>query len=102
VDKNDIPIQAKEYLEQALEIQKGTSNLIEGKNRIRRMMKHFFRDRDCFTLVRPVETEDKLQQLDTLEEEDFRPTFLDQSKALKQKILTKIKPKKLKNTLLTG
>jgi hypothetical protein len=28
VDKNDIPIQAKEYLEQALEIQKGTSNQI--------------------------------------------------------------------------
>jgi len=28
--------------------------LIEGKNRIRRMMKHFFTDRDCFTLVRPV------------------------------------------------
>ncbi len=32
-------------------------------------MKHFFQDRDCYTLVRPVETEDKLQQLDTLNEE---------------------------------
>ncbi len=49
-----------------------------------------------------METEDKLQQLDTLEEEDFRPTFLDQSRALRQKILMKIKPKKLKNTVLSG
>lgn len=66
------------------------------------MMKHFFIDRDCFTLVRPVETEDKLQQLDTLQEKDFRETFLQQAKTLRQKILMKIKPKKLKNTLLTG
>ncbi len=68
MDKNDIPILAKKYLEQALEIQKGTLNLIEGKSWIRRIMKHFFRDRDCFTLVRTIETEDNLQQLETLEE----------------------------------
>lgn len=39
-------------------------------------MRHFFSDRDCFTLVRPVETEEKLQRLDVLEEGEFREEFL--------------------------
>lgn len=34
---------AKEYLEYALEIQKGISDAVENKNKIRRMIKHFFR-----------------------------------------------------------
>lgn len=57
VDKNGVPIQPRDYLEQALEPQKGSSDAIEGKNKIRRLLKHFFKDRDCFTLVRPVESE---------------------------------------------
>lgn len=56
VDKCGNPIQAKEYLEQALENLKGNSDSIENKNKIRRLIKHFFKDRDCCTLVRPVET----------------------------------------------
>ena len=63
VDKNGSPIQPKEYLEQALEILKGNSDAIENKNKVRRMIKHFFKDRDCCTLVRPVETEGQLQTL---------------------------------------
>jgi hypothetical protein len=44
-------------LESALKEQKGMSDSIENKNRIRRLIKHFFPDRDCSTLVRPVEDE---------------------------------------------
>lgn len=76
--------------------------MIESKNRIRRMMRHFFKDRDCCTLVRPVETEEMLQQLDGLEEGEFRGEFLEQARALKSKILGKIKTKKLKGTVLNG
>lgn len=72
VDKNGFPIQAREYLEQALEIQKGTSDAIENKNKIRRMIKHFFKDRDCFTMIRPVDTEEKLQNLLALNDSEFR------------------------------
>jgi hypothetical protein len=36
------------------------SDAVENKNRIRRLIKHFFKDRDCQTLVRPVEDEKKL------------------------------------------
>jgi hypothetical protein len=30
-----------------LEIQKGNSDIIENKNKIRRHLKHFFQERDC-------------------------------------------------------
>ena len=40
--------------------QKGSSDNVETKNRIRRLIKHFFKDRDCFTMVRPVEEEKEL------------------------------------------
>ncbi len=63
VDKSGYSMQPKDYLEQALELLKGSSDAIENKNKVRRMIKSFFKDRDCFTLVRPVETEDQLQKL---------------------------------------
>jgi hypothetical protein len=54
------PISQKEYFENALLPQKGTSDNVETKNRIRRLIRHFFKDRDCFTMVRPVEEEKEL------------------------------------------
>ena len=48
-------ISSKEYLEQSLAIQRGFTESIEHKNRIRRLITQVFPDRDCFTLVRPVE-----------------------------------------------
>jgi hypothetical protein len=56
-------ITSKDYLENAIQQQKGASDQVETKNRIRRMVKHFFKDRDCFTMVRPVEEERELQNL---------------------------------------
>ena len=41
----------------SLKDQKGTSDAAEKKNRIRRLVRNFFPDRDCFTLVRPLEDE---------------------------------------------
>ncbi len=43
VDTNGCQMEPKEYLEYALEIQKGTSDAVENKNKIRRMIKHFFK-----------------------------------------------------------
>ena len=40
--------------------QKGTSDAIEKKNRIRRLILNFFTDRDCYTMVRPTEEEKDL------------------------------------------
>jgi hypothetical protein len=53
-------INSKEYLDQALSEQKGTSDSVENKNRLRRMICSFFKDRDCYTMVRPTEEEKDL------------------------------------------
>ncbi len=61
VDSEHEPITSKEYLENALINQKGFSEAVESKNRIRRLLKSFFKERDCCTMVRPLTSEDKLQ-----------------------------------------
>lgn len=48
-------------------LQKGFSENIENKNRIRRLMSTFFKERDCHTLVRPLTNEDDLQNLSSME-----------------------------------
>ena len=61
IDGEGNNITARQYLENSLKEQKGVSDAVENKNRIRRLIKHFFKDRDCQTLVRPVEDERELQ-----------------------------------------
>lgn len=53
-------ITSKEYFENALREQRGSSDTVEKKNRIRRLILNFFKDRDCFTIVRPSEEEKDL------------------------------------------
>jgi len=60
VDEENEPITSKEYLERALSEQKGFSDEVEEKNRIRRLLSSFFKERECITLVRPVLNEDHL------------------------------------------
>ena len=60
IDSEGNSISSKQYLENSLKEQKGVSDAVENKNRIRRLIKHFFKDRDCQTLVRPIEDEKKL------------------------------------------
>ena len=59
-DQDGNIISQRKYLENSLMEQKGMSDAIEAKNRIRRLVSQFFQDRDCHTLVRPVEQEGKL------------------------------------------
>jgi hypothetical protein len=102
VDANGMKITSKEYLEKALELQKGISDMIENKNKIRKLVKHFFQDRDCITLIRPLEDEQKLQKLDTIKNVDLRPEFVDQITKAKQKIYKRIKPKMLNQKILNA
>lgn len=66
------------------------------------MIKVFFKDRDCFTLVRPVENEIDLQNLQSIEQDRFRPEFAEQISNLRGRILKKIKPKMLNGKQLNG
>lgn len=63
VDKDDEKISPKEYLEKALQTQKGFSEQIESKNKIRNVIKSMFKERDCCVMVRPLTKEDELQHL---------------------------------------
>lgn len=95
-------ITSKQYLENALSYLKGTSNLIDEKNKIRKMINLYFPERDCFTMVRPVEREDQLQNLSNLDDSYIRPEFLRQSEILRNKVFKKVKPKLFNGVIMSG
>ena len=102
VDLEGNPISSKEYLENSLKEQEGTTDTIIEKNLIRRKIKNYFLERDCFPMVRPVENEKDLQNLMNLPDENIRPEFLEQSKHLREMIYTKVKPKNFGGKILSG
>lgn len=77
VDQEGEPLTPKEYLEKALEIQKGFSDSVEQKNRIRRLLKSFFKERDCCTMIRPLTREEDLQNLSNMELDELRGDFVE-------------------------
>jgi hypothetical protein len=77
VDTEGESITSKEYLEKALQPQKGFSDGVEQKNRIRRMMKSFFKERDCCAMIRPLTKEEDLQNLEKMQLEELRPEFVE-------------------------
>ena len=102
VDTEGEPITSKEYLERALAPQKGFSDTVENKNRIRRLLLSFFKERDCYCLVRPLTDEDNLQNLDTMDVEKLRPEFFEQMMYLRKHVMNRIKPKKMDGKTLNG
>jgi hypothetical protein len=102
VDSEGNKLSSKEYLEKALAPHKGFSDDIEDKNRIRRMLTSFFKDRDCFTLVRPLIDETKLQDLDKMSFEDLRPEFVNQVINFRKRVTGRMKPKTLNGQKLSG
>jgi len=95
-------ITSKQYLENALSLQKGGSETIENKNKVRRLLKHFFSDRDCATLVRPTENESDLQNLIQMPDNKLRKEFVDQVAILRTKIRKKLKPKVVNGKKVNG
>ncbi|KRX05422.1 P-loop containing nucleoside triphosphate hydrolase [Pseudocohnilembus persalinus] len=101
-DQEGEPITAKEYLEKSLQEQRGFSDEIESKNRIRRLLNSFFKERECITLVRPLVNEDNLQKLDQMELDQLRPEFFEQVMGFRKRILTHCKPKQVNGKNLNG
>lgn len=95
-------ITTDDYLEQALQPVKGDPKRVGGKNQIRECIKNFFPNRSCFTLKRPVEDEQQLQNLAHTSISDFRPEYLEQVRTLIKKIYHGVKPKKLFGNTLNG
>ena len=101
-DKNGNVITEKQYLENALEKLNGSSDAIEEKNRVRSLIKTYFQEKDCFVMVRPVENESDLQNLQNLPESVFRKEFVEQAKIFRNKVIKKTKPKMFHKKPLTG
>ena len=76
--------------------------MVENKNKIRRHLKHFFQERDCELMYRPTEKEKDLQRLDELDNAMLRPEFVNQVHAIRKKILSTVKPKKINGKVLNG
>jgi len=92
----------RDYLEAALQALPGASPAASAKNQIRSSIKALFPDRDCFTLVRPVNDEDTLAKLDTLSPGQLRPEFRDGLSRLTRLVFSKALPKRLGTQVLTG
>ena len=95
-------ITEKEYLEGALENKIGNDEIITEKNRVRNLIKTFFPDRDCFCMVRPVEKESDLQNMQNLPDEMLRKEFLDQARKFREKVYKLATPKSFRKRALTG
>lgn len=92
----------RDYLETALQMLPGTSEGVQSKNKIRESIKTLFPDRDCFTLVRPVNNEEDLGRLDTLSPSALRPEFKNGLAQLTSAIFRKAQPKRLGAQVITG
>lgn len=96
VDHDGEQISSTQYLENSLTPQKGFSDEIEEKNRIRRLIQTFFKERDCFTMIRPLTDEENLHVLDQTDIEKLRPEFIEQVLDLRKRVFSGARPKTLR------
>ncbi|GMH32246.1 hypothetical protein BSKO_00080 [Bryopsis sp. KO-2023] len=100
--EDDREITAGDYLEVVLRPLVGSGPMIEAKNQIRESIKSLFPDRDCATLVRPVNDERDLKKLCTLPPENLREEFTKGINQFTERVFMKAQPKKIGSQVLTG
>ena len=94
-------ISSKEYLELCLKNKKCGKNSNDN-NLIRQNIIKFFPERDCVTLIRPVDNESDLKRLNEIPFNNLKPGFKLEFKKLKDKIYKEALPKKYNGKKLTG
>ena len=94
-------ISSKEYLELCLK-NKRCGKGANDNNIIRQNIIKFFPERDCVTLIRPVDNEEDLKRLNKIPYNNLKPEFKMEFKTLKDKIFKEALPKKLNGKKLTG
>ena len=95
-------ISSRDYLEDALKPEEGVSEATEQKNSVRMLLRNFFPERDCVTVVRPVSDEAKLMNLSAVPPEQLRPEFRAQIDAMRKRVLTTARPKTVYGKSLNG
>lgn len=95
-------ITPRDYLELALRPVQGGGKDIAAKNEIRDSIRALFPDRECFTLVRPLNNENDLQRLDQIPLSQLRPEFKAGLDALTRFVFERTRPKQVGATVMTG
>lgn len=93
---------ARDYLEDNLKPQPAADEEGTRKNAIRQTISSFFLERDCFTLVRPVNEESKIAHIEDMKYRDLRPEFTKACDSLIQKILGRARVKTVNGIPLTA
>ena len=94
-------ITSKEYLEECLKKKRCGKNA-KDNNLTRENIMKYFPDRDCVTLVRPVENEKDLQRLNSIPFSSLKSNFKIEFNKLKDKIYKEALPKKYNGKRLNG
>nr|CAD1823814.1 unnamed protein product [Ananas comosus var. bracteatus] len=95
-------ITPRDYLELALRPTQGGGKDMHAKNEIRESIRALFPDRECFTLVRPVNKESDLQRLDQIHMDRLRPEFRAGLDDLTKFVFERTRPKQVGATMMTG
>lgn len=75
---------------------------MKAKNEIRASIKSLFPERDCFALVRPMNDEKALANLDNVPKDQLRPEFREGVAELVRTIFAKAQPKRFGSGFMTG
>ena len=95
-------VSPQDYLEGCLNAVSGSSTSTREKNAIRESIKQLFHDRNCLTMVRPVESESELRQINKVPFESLRPQFKQQVERFVETVYTNIEPKRIGKVILNG
>ncbi|KAK9756915.1 hypothetical protein RND81_01G129400 [Saponaria officinalis] len=95
-------ITPRDYLEIALRPVQGSGKDTAAKNEVRESIRALFPDRECFTLVRPLNSESELQQLDQTPLHKFRPEFRAGLDALTRFVFERTRPKQIGTSIMNG
>lgn len=95
-------ITPRDYLELALKPMAGGGRDIASKNEIRESIRALFPDRECFTLVRPLNNENALQKLDKTPLDKLRPEFRAGLDSFTKFVFERTRPKQVGGTVMTG
>lgn len=103
VDASGKKLTSSQYLENALKMHEDSKDEDSiRKNEIRKLLQLFFKERDCFTLVRPVNDEKKLRLIDQLPVSDIRAEFVSQMQELVSRVFNGIRPKIVQGSFVNG
>ncbi|CAL9081572.1 unnamed protein product [Musa textilis] len=102
LSEDNSKITPRDYLELALRPMQGGGKDVLAKNEIRESIRALFPERECFTLVRPLNDENDLQRLDQVPLARLRKEFRSGLDALMNFVFKRTRPKQVGDIVMTG